>query len=122
MAKLIFKLNSVPDDEANEIKNLLSDNSIEYYESPPGNWGISLHGLWLRDEDQYDIAKQLIEEYQVKRSERFKLETSQKRENGELETFIQRVLNNPLQFIMSMAIIAIILYFTIMPFFGLGQD
>jgi nucleosome binding factor SPN SPT16 subunit len=65
MAKLIFKLKSVPYDEADDIKNLLAENEIAFYESPAGNWAISMHALWLNDEDQYTEAKKLIDEYQI---------------------------------------------------------
>ena len=72
MAKLIFKLKSVSYDEADDIKNLLTENKIEFYESPAGNWEISMHALWLSDEGQYTQAKQLIDEYQVKKKPAYK--------------------------------------------------
>ena len=121
MAKLIFKLKSVSDDEADDIKNLLAENKIEFYESPAGNWEISMHALWLNDEAKYAQAKQLIDEYQVRRSQRMRLETQQKIEQGEHETFIQRLLNKPVQFLITLAIIVFILYFSIMPFLEIGQ-
>jgi len=121
MAKLIFKLKSVSYDEADDIKNLLIENKIEFYESPAGNWEISMHALWLNDEAQYAQAKQLIDEYQVRRSQRIRLETQQKIEQGEHETFIQRLLNKPVQFLITLAIIVFILYFSIMPFLEIGQ-
>jgi nucleosome binding factor SPN SPT16 subunit len=121
MAKLIFKLNSVPYDEADDIKNLLTDNQIDFYETPPGNWEISLHGLWLNDETQCTQAKQLIDEYQLKRSQRIRLETQQQKDKGEFETFFQRLINRPVQFIIILAIILFILYLTIMPFVQMGQ-
>lgn len=122
MAKLIFKLKSVPFDEADDIKNLLTENNIDFYETPPGNWEISMHALWLNDEDEYIQAKQLIDEYQLKRSQRIRLETQQKIDEGEIETFLQRLLNRPVQFIIILAIILFILYFTIMPFLEIGQE
>jgi len=121
MARLIFKLKSVPDDEADDIKNLLSENEIEFYESPAGNWEISMNALWLNDEAQYAQAKQLIDEYQVKRSQRIRLETQQKIDLGEHETFSQRLFNKPVQIFIILAIIIFILYFSIMPFLELGQ-
>ena len=121
MAKLIFKLKSVSYDEADDIKNLLTENKIEFYESPAGNWEISMHALWLNDEAQYAQAKQLIDEYQVKRSQRIRLETQQKIDQGEHETFIQRLFNKPIQFFIALAIIIFILYFSIMPFLEIGQ-
>jgi hypothetical protein len=121
MAKLIFKLKSVSYDEADDIKNLLTENKIDFYESPAGNWEISMHALWLNDEAQYPQAKQLIDEYQVKRSQRIRLETQQKIDQGEHETFIQRLFNKPIQFFITLAIIIFILYFSIMPFLEIGQ-
>ena len=121
MAKLIFKLKSVSYDEADDIKNLLTENKIGFYESPAGNWEISMHALWLNDEAQYAQAKQLIDEYQVKRSQRIRLETQQKIDQGEHETFIQRLFNKPIQNFITLAIIIFILYFSIMPFLEIGQ-
>jgi len=121
MAKLIFKLNSVSCDESDDVKNLLTENKIEFYESPAGNWAISMHALWLNDEAQYAQAKQLIDEYQIKRSERIRLETQQKIDQGEHETFIQRIFDKPVQFFIALAIIILILYFSIMPFLEIGQ-
>ena len=121
MAKLIFKLKSVSYDEADDIKNLLTENKIAFYESPAGNWEISMHALWLIDEAQYTQAKQLIDEYQVKRSQHLRLEIQQKIDQGEYETFIQRLFNKPVQFFIPLAIIIFILYFSIMPFLEIGQ-
>jgi hypothetical protein len=121
MAKLIFKLKSVSYDEADDIKNLLTENEIAFYESPAGNWGISMHALWLNDEAQYTQAKKIIDEYQVKRSQQLRLETQQKIDQGEYETFIQRLFNKPVQFFIPLAIIVFILYFSIMPFLEIGQ-
>jgi len=121
MAKLIFKLKSVSYDEADDIKNLLNENKIDFYESPAGNWEISMHAIWLNDEAQYTQAKRLIDEYQVKRSQRIRLETQQQIEHGEHETFIQRLFNKPIQFFIILAIIIFILYFSIMPFLEIGQ-
>ncbi len=121
MAKLIFKLKSVSFEEADDIKNLLTENKIDFYESPAGNWGVSMHALWLNDEAQCVQAKLLIDEYQLKRSQRIKLETQQKIDEGEFETFFQRLLSRPVQFIILLAIILFILYLSVMPFLEFGQ-
>ncbi len=121
MAKLIFKLKSVSYDEADDIKNLLTENKIDFYESPAGNYEVSVHALWVNDDTQCKQAKQLIDEYQNKRSQRIRLETQQKIDKGEFETFFQRLLNRPVQFISYLAIILFILYFSIMPFLNMGQ-
>ncbi len=121
MAKLIFKLQSVPDDEADDIKNLLSDNKIDFYETSAGNWKISMHALWVKDEEQSIQAKQLIDEYQLERGQRVRLETQQKIDNGEFETLFQRLLSSPVQSIAILAIILFIIYLSTMPFLEMGQ-
>jgi hypothetical protein len=121
MAKLIFKLKSVSYEEADDIKNLLTENNIAFYESPPGNWEISMHAFWLNDETQYVQAKQLIDEYQVKRSQQIRLETQQKIDQGEYETFVQRLFNQPFQIFITLAIVILILYLSIVPFLEIGK-
>ena len=121
MAKIIFKLRSVSDDEADDVRQLLNDNHIDFYESPAGNWGISLHALWLRDDDQYSRAKELIDAYQLERSRRVRMERQEAIERGEYETFFQRVSNRPVQVLLVLAFIVFILYVTVMPFLGMGK-
>lgn len=121
MSKLIFKLKSVSFDEAEDIKNLLTESEIDFFESPPGNWDISVHALWLNDDAQTTQARQLIDEYQLKRGQRLRLETQQKKEKGEFETFFQRLLRKPVQLIIVLSIIVFILYISVMPFLGMGE-
>ena len=121
MAKLLFKLNSVAYDEAEDVKNLLTENAIDFYESPGGNWGVSMHALWLHDEAQYLQAKTLIDEYQAKRAQRVRLENQQRIDQGQNETLIQRLFNRPLQFLITLAFIIVVLYFSIVPFLEMGQ-
>lgn len=80
-----------------------------------------MHGLWLNDDSQYLQAKELIDDYQQARSLRIRQETQQKFDSGEIETFYQRLLNRPVQFIMLLAIIIFIIYVSIMPFLNFGQ-
>ena len=48
MAKLLFNLRNVPDDEADEVRDLLTAHGVDWYETRPGNWGISTGALGLR--------------------------------------------------------------------------
>lgn len=38
-AKILFRLSGVPDDEADDVRMLLTDNAIDFYETSAGNWG-----------------------------------------------------------------------------------
>ena len=59
----------------------LEANGIDYYETEPGNWGISMPGLWLRDEAAYPRARKLLEDYQAQRAR----EASTDRGAGEIQ-------------------------------------
>lgn len=121
MSKLIFNLKSVPDDEAMEVKELLTVNHIAFFESPGGNWGVSVHALWLKDESDSERAKALIDEYQLERSEKAQIEKQQKIDNGELETFIQRLFRKPILLLVNLIIVAFLLYISIVPFFEMAN-
>lgn len=111
MSVQVFRLKDVPDDEAEEIRNLLTEHHIDHYETPPGNWGISMPAIWLHDEEQLDEAKRLIGEYQIQRSAKFRSNSGQRRS----------LLENPGQLILYIAFAAMILYFSIKPFLNFGQ-
>ena len=89
MANLLFKLNNVPDDEADDIRDLLEEGEIEFYETSSGNWGLSFAAIWLKDEQQLQAARQLIDQYQSQRYERVSQEHQALRENGQNTTWWQ---------------------------------
>jgi len=68
MSTLVFKLRNVPEDEAIDVRALLEEHRIEFYETTAGNWGIAMPGIWVQDED-LERSRTLIDEYQVKRAE-----------------------------------------------------
>ena len=57
MAKLFLNLRNVPGDEADDVRDLLRANAIDFYETQPSPWGISAGGLWIEDVDQLTRAK-----------------------------------------------------------------
>ncbi|MGI9227474.1 MAG: DUF6164 family protein [Gammaproteobacteria bacterium] len=117
----LFRLRNVPDDEANEIRDLLTNNHIDHYETPAGNWGISMPAIWLNDESQLNEAKSLIAQYQNERQARIRNEYEQGKREGKHRSIISELIENPIQFILYIAIAAVILYFSIQPFLNFGQ-
>jgi hypothetical protein len=117
MSRLLIKLRHAPDDEIEEIRSLLQEHGIEFYETQAGPWGISAPGIWLNDEQQYDRAKALMDDYQEKRFREKRAEYEQLRRIGQHRTFLQNLLENPLQVILYSLIVGLILYFSISPFF-----
>jgi len=115
MAVQLFKLRNVPEDEAQEIRDLLAKNNIDYYETPAGNWGISMPAIWLHDEDEIEDAKRLIDAYQLQRA------ADHRNNAAPRKSFIGSLLENPMQLIMYTAFACAILYFSIKPFLNFGQ-
>lgn len=118
MAKLLFKLNNVPDDEADDIRQVLDDKQINYYETSAGNWGLSFAAIWLQDEQDFPAAKSLIDEYQQQRYQRVSSEREALIESGEYITLWQRFTERPIRMIAVAIFVVVVLYFSIMPFFG----
>jgi hypothetical protein len=116
MAKLLFSLRGVPDDEAEDVRDLLTSNDIDYYETPAGKWGISAPAFWMKNPDQLEQARALIDDYQQQRfvSEREKYEQS--RREGRHRTFVDIIREDPLKVLVYLAIVAGIIYFSIKPF------
>ncbi len=121
MAKKLFGLRGVPEDEAEDVRQLLSRHGIDYYETSAGNWGISMPAIWLDDEHQYDQARKLIDDYQEERSVRMRREYEQRKSTGQYETLADRIRQAPLTFVFYIAIIIFLLYLFIGPFVSIGQ-
>lgn len=121
MAVLLFNLKNVPDDEATEVRDVLSQHHIDYYETPPGKWGISVGAIWLNDKSQLDYAKQLIDTYQQERRHRVKQAFEKLQQAGEVESMLDRLKQRPLQFIAYLMIISLVIYLSLTPFLHLGD-
>ena len=115
MAVKLFTMNGVPDDEAEEVRELLASNGIDFYETSAGNWGISVAAIWLRDESQHPQARLLIEEYQRERLARAREEYAQLQQEGKRRTTIDVIRENPVRFIVYLAMIAAVVYFSTKP-------
>jgi hypothetical protein len=122
MSEFLFKLNGVPDDEANEIREILEANEISFYETSAGKWGISSAAIWLKNKAQLQQASILIYEYQQHRQTRIKKEYEHLQQEGKIETFFSRALHHPVQFMLYIALILAILYISIRPFMLFGND
>ncbi len=117
MSRLLIKLRHAPEDEIQEIRSLLQAHRIDFYETQSGPWGISAPGIWLKDEQQYDRAKALMDDYQENRFREKRAEYEEQRRLGQHRTFLQNLLENPVQVILYSLIVGLILYFSISPFF-----
>ncbi len=106
MARLLLNLRNVPDDEARDVRTLLERNAIEYYETPPSRWGISMGGIWLRDDGQYPRARALLDRYQGERATRARAEYEERKSRGEVETLAGVLRRRPVALLAYAAVVA----------------
>lgn len=121
MSVMLFKLKNVPDDEAEEVRALLREHAIRFYETPPSRWGISMEAIWLEDKEQLTTARQLLDDYQKSRTLRVRAEYQQQRAAGQVPKLFDRIKQHPLQFIAIVIFILFILYVSTVPFLDLGN-
>lgn len=111
MAILVFRLNNVPQAEADAVRALLTDHQIDFYETSSGNWGFSTAGIWLNNNDDKLRARSLIDDYQQHHLPAVE----------QAESFMQLAWRQPLRVSIYLVIILFILYLSLMPFIGIGE-
>jgi Family of unknown function (DUF6164) len=116
MAILLFKLTNVPFDEANDIRELLTDNQIQYYETDSGFFRIGLDAIWLQNKEEFEQAKKLIDEYQAQRSQQQRESYIQLKEQGDALNLWQKFLTQPIRFVATMMAVLFVLALTLLPF------
>jgi len=121
MAIMLFKLRFVPEDEAQDIRELLSDNEIDYYETSAGVMGISLPAIWLKNESQLEQARKLIDQYQEKRAEHARHDYENQKKDGTTKSVLDMFKQSPGQFIGYLLAIIALIYFSVILFLNLGN-
>jgi len=119
MAELLFKLRNVPADEADEVRELLHNHGVDFYETDAGSWGISLPAIWLNSGERLEEARSLIEAYQQQRRKNARQTYEQLQQRGEQRTVLDKVREAPLLAAIYLAAVLLILYLSIMPFLGM---
>jgi len=118
MAAKLFKLRHVPDDEAEEIRHLLLEHDINFYETEAGGWGISVPAIWIYDHSRLAEASALIDAYEQERTKRVREEYSQLKGEGQHQTVVDKIRQKPIQFILFFLMCLFILYVSLAPFMG----
>lgn len=121
MTVLLFHMRGVPDDEAEDVRALLVSNDIDFYETGAGSWGLSTPALWLRDEDQLQRARSLIDRYQAERSRLQREKFLSLKEAGRHITILQVMKHRPLRMAFCLAAVAFVLYISVWPFLSIGD-
>ena len=116
MARLLFKLSNVPDDEAQDIRDLLNNQDIHFYETNAGFFRVGLDAIWLADGSQEEQARELIRSYQAERVIRQQENYAQLVEAGQVPSVWQRFCAQPIRFIALVVAIIFVASLTVVPF------
>lgn len=116
MAVLLFRLRNVPEEEADDVRQILDQAGMAFYETSAGRWGIGMPAIWLQHDDDKPRARQLLDDYQHQRVQQMR---AQQAELGEPRSLLQHWLAQPLRVIVYLAVVAVILYFSVLPFFSI---
>lgn len=97
MSKLLLNLRMVLPDEADDVRDMLDANAIEFYETRPSRWGISHGGIWVTNDADIARAKALMATYQAERQARARAEQAAAVRDGTAETFGTVFRQDPLR-------------------------
>lgn len=122
MPKLLLNLRLATDDEADDIRALLDEHQVDWYETKPGFWGISAGGIWLRDLERAAEVKGLLDAYQAQRVVRVRAEQEAARRDGTAPTFLSELRANPARMLIQLLAAALLVAITIaLPFMLLSR-
>ncbi|WP_166268689.1 DUF6164 family protein [Marinobacter caseinilyticus] len=115
----LMNLRHVPDDEADEIRDLFEAHDVPYYETPPSRWGISMGGFWVHDPDQAERARALLAEYQRERQHTQRQAYAQARHAGRVVGVWQRFRQRPVTMLAVCLAVVVIAALTLAPYLTL---
>ena len=118
MSHLVFKLNSVPEDEADEVRDLLENANIPFYETNSGRWGLGFAAIWVKEKEFASAAKELVDNYQKERYQRIRAEHQEQEEAGEKISRLEYFMQSPIKFTILISFALALAYFTVIPFFS----
>lgn len=121
MSTLLLNLRQTPDDEAEEVRQLLKAHDIGYFETPPSRFGISSGSIWLADEARSGEALALLADYQRQRRDAARSAYAQARAEGRAPGFWQQLRREPVRVISALIVIATLIALCALPFFLLRR-
>ena len=116
MAVLLLNLRDVPDDEAAEVRELMEQHQIAFYETAPNRWGISAGAIWVTEDADGARAKDLMASYQAERKSRAQVEFESAKRDGTAESFWSLMRREPLRLIMILFAAAFFIALSLWPF------
>ncbi|QSP95633.1 hypothetical protein LPB19_04240 [Marinobacter salinisoli] len=116
----LMNLRHVPDDEADEIRALFDQHQVNYYETPPSFWGISMGGFWVHDDQEAERARALLDEYQRQRFQTQRKAYEDQIARGESGGLWFMLRRKPVRTLAACVVILAIAGVSLLPFIRIG--
>jgi hypothetical protein len=118
MGALLLRLKNVPEDEYQEVCDLLNAHDLVYYETTSGFWGVGMAAIWLNDASQLTKAHELLNEYMQNRQMKMQADYEKAQQQGESRTLISTFAAQPVTFVLYVLGVVGILALSVLPFLG----
>jgi hypothetical protein len=115
MSRLLLNLRNVPDDEADDVRAMLDNLQIAFYETRPSIWGISAGGIWVTEDAVYAEARHAMDDYQQQRRDRARAACAEAKRAGTAETFLTMLRADPVRVVVSVLGILFVLVMVALP-------
>lgn len=115
----LMNLRHVPDDEADDIRDLFERENLRFYETPPSFWGISMGGFWVHDDDEAERARQLLAAYQQRRQSQQQLRWQQRLEQGDAG-YGSMLRRHPVRMLAAIIALGVIVGVSLLPYLRMG--
>lgn len=115
MSVLLFKLYNVPEDEAEEVRELLLEQGFRTYETQAGFFGLGVAAIWLEDKSQLESARKVIDDYQAQRSAAQRARYAEQKSRGQVPTLWQKMAEDPLRFFATVIVIVLVALVSLVP-------
>ncbi len=109
MSKRLLNLRHVPDDEADDVRALLDEYHIAWYETPPGFMGLFAGGIYVKEDAAFPRAKHLMDQYQAQRQARARAEYAAAVKAGTAETFRSQLRAEPARVVLTLIAIVLLI-------------
>ncbi|MEX1057567.1 MAG: DUF6164 family protein [Natronospirillum sp.] len=119
MGVLLFRLTGVPDDEAEEVRELLAAHELDTYETEAGRWHLGVAAIWLTHDAQEPEARRVLAQYQTTRSQAAQDDLAARKARGEPVTFWRNFAQRPGQVIVFVVGGIVVLALSVVPFLRL---
>ena len=121
MPTLLFRLQGVDAEEAQEVRQLLEDHALEFFETSAGWWGTGVAAIWLLADTEAARARELLDDYQSERVAQARRRSGSGSE-GANDSVWRRILEQPLYFSSVVIAVVLILALSIWPFVTMLDD